>query len=135
MWWGRLRAAAKSRWLGQLGRLGQGLLVSWYPGRLRDQGLPGELRHLGQLRHLRQALFVSRAPGHVRGQVLPDWSGQLDQGALAGFFAPKEAVAHLGQVRHLGQVSVAGLLALAHLRHLRQLGQVFLPQACCSRQG
>src|SRR6266581_6734583 len=54
----------------------------------------------------------------------------IGSGGSGGFFAPKEAVAQLGQMRQLGQGSVAGLLALAHLRHLRQLGQVFLPQVC-----
>ncbi len=40
VWWRPLWAAL--RWqLRHLGQLGQVLFVSWYPGRLRDQGLSG----------------------------------------------------------------------------------------------
>jgi len=104
-----------------------------------------------QLPERRQMVLESRWPGQerTRGRVgrgfLWGWVAEdLRQGERVavkrrqvGYFQRWETVegpGRLGQVRQMGQGSVAGLLApqlaLAHLGQLRQLGQGVLAGAC-----
>src|SRR6266567_7966920 len=104
-----------------------------------------------QLLERRRVVLESRWPGHVRtrGRVgrgfLWEWGAEdLRQGERVavkrrqvGGVQGRETVEYtvrLGQMRQVGQGSVAGVLApqlaLAHLRHLRHLRQGCLARVC-----
>jgi hypothetical protein len=90
------------------------VLGSRWPGHVQTRGTaecPGQLRRLGQgflwgwsaerLNHGERVGLKDWQVGYFQ-----DWEGHLErlgQGSLAGFPEPQQAVAHLGQVRHLGQ--------------------------------
>src|SRR6266702_7484699 len=114
--------------VGTIGMIGTGAaceLVSWSFAGSRVSGVVEIFGTAEILETLGAGVVCEPASWSCSGSGAAGLVRTIGSGGSGGFFAPKEAVAHLGQMRHLGQGSVAGLLALAHLRHLRQLGQVF----------
>ena len=94
-------------------------MESRWPGHVRTRGRVGRgfLWEWGaeDLRQGERVAVKRRQVGGVQGRETVEYTvrlgqvRQLGQGSLAGFPAPQFAAAHLGQVRQLGQGSVAGV--------------------------